>query len=558
MTAQHAARVRRAQPARANDRAGVSAVLRTILFAGTALGALHVESQVSNDDAAEGAADAAQVEQRFDVWEYRVLGAAILPPQAVERALYGHLGPQKTIGDVEVARQALEESYRSAGYSTVFVDIPEQTVDAGIVRLRVTEGKLDRVRVSGARYFSNRQILAALSALEPGEVPQFPQVQRELAALNRQTPDRAVTPVLRAGRYPGTVDVELQVQDDLPFHGGFEVNNRYTADTTELRSTLSLSYNNLWQKAHTASLLYQVAPEEQDEASVASATYVARLEEAETILALYAVDSSSDVATVGTLAVLGQGEIFGIRGIRPFDPLGSYSHNLTLGIDFKDFDENIRLSLEDGLRTAIKYVNWSASYAFAWTLPESSTDVSVGASWGVRGFGNDDLEFELKRFKARANYMYLMGSAQHSRRIFGDSNARFVSRLGWQYANVPLISNEQFTAGGATSVRGYLEAERLGDLGATLSLELHAPSLVNGPRVDDLRFFGFFDTGALRVEEPLPSQEASFRLRSAGAGLRFLGLGGLAAELDWARPLVDGANVVEDEDRVHFRLSYTF
>ena len=79
-----------------------------------------------------------------------------------------------------------------------------------------------------------------------------------------------------------------------------------------------------------------------------------------------------------------------------------------------------------------------------------------------------------------------------------------------------------------------------------------------GQRVEDLRLFGFFDTGTLRVEDPLPSQEAKFRLRSAGAGLRFLGLGGLAAELDWARALLDGANVLEGEDRVHFRLSYAF
>jgi hemolysin activation/secretion protein len=552
MTGEHATRAARALL----RRAAIGAAARALLVAWASIGPLQVASQEPEVDAPADADEAAK--ERFDVWEYRVLGTAILPALAVERAVYGFLGPQKTLDDVELARQALEKSYRDAGYSTVFVDIPEQTVDSGIVRLKVTEGKLDRLRVSGARYFSNRQILAALPALTQGAVPQFPQVQRELAALNRQTPDRAVTPVLRAGRAPGTVDVELQVKDDLPFHGAFEVNDRYTADTTELRSSLSLSYANLWQRAHSASLQYQVAPEEPDEASVLAGTYVARLEKAETVLALYAVDSSSDVATFGTLAVLGAGQIFGVRAIRPLDGIGSFSHTVTLGIDFKDFDEDIRLSLEDGLRTAIKYVNWSASYGFGWTLPESSTDLTVGASWGVRGFGNDDLEFELKRFKARANYMYLSGTAQHSRRIFGESNARFVSRLSWQYANSPLISNEQFSAGGATSVRGYLEAERLGDLGATLSLELHSPSLVNGRRVQDLRLFGFYDAGELRVEDPLPSQEDNFRLRSAGAGLRFGGLGGLAAELDWARPLLDGANVVEGEDRVHFRLSYTF
>lgn len=114
----------------------------------------------------------------------------------------------------------------------------------------------------------------------------------------------------------------------------------------------------------------------------------------------------------------------------PLDSIGSFFHSATLGVDFKDFDENIRLTPEDALRTAIKYVNWSASYAFGWTMPRSTTDLSVGASWGIRGLGNDDAEFEQKRFKARANYSYLTGSVQHLRQVFGEP--RFVGRWGWQ------------------------------------------------------------------------------------------------------------------------------
>jgi hemolysin activation/secretion protein len=287
-----------------------------------------------------------------------------------------------------------------------------------------------------------------------------------------------------------------------------------------------------------------------------AATYIARLERARTILAMYYVDSNSDVAAVGTLSVLGAGEIFGVRGIRPLDSIDKYFHNVTLGIDFKDFDENIRLTEDDGLQTAIKYVNWSASYAFGWTFPKSTSQFSLGASWGMRGFGNDDTEFEEKRFKARANYMYLTGTGEHSRHVFGD--ALFVTRFAWQYANSPLISNEQFSAGGATTVRGYLEAERLGDFGATASVELYTPQLVKGSRVQDLRVFGFYDAASLRVEDPLPDQDALFRLSSAGAGLRFTGFRGLHAELDWARALRDGANVLAGEDRLHFRVAYGF
>src|SRR5690242_18843110 len=51
----------------------------------------------------------------FDVLEYRVLGNSVLPPRDVEAAVYQYLGPGKTLDDVELARQSLENEYRAAG-----------------------------------------------------------------------------------------------------------------------------------------------------------------------------------------------------------------------------------------------------------------------------------------------------------------------------------------------------------------------------------------------------------------------------------------------------------
>ncbi len=55
-----------------------------------------------------------QPETQFDVFEYRVLGNTVLPTQAVERAVYPHLGEKRTLKDVDAARVALEKAYRDA------------------------------------------------------------------------------------------------------------------------------------------------------------------------------------------------------------------------------------------------------------------------------------------------------------------------------------------------------------------------------------------------------------------------------------------------------------
>ena len=69
--------------------------------------------------------------------------------------LYPLLGPDKSLPDVESARAALETLYHDRGYGTVFVDIPPQKVDQGIVRLRVTEGRVERETINGHTTFLN-------------------------------------------------------------------------------------------------------------------------------------------------------------------------------------------------------------------------------------------------------------------------------------------------------------------------------------------------------------------------------------------------------------------
>ena len=254
---------------------------------------------------------------RFDIWEFRIEGNSILDTREVERTVYPFLGPDKSIQDVEQARKTLEGIYQERGYGTIIVNIPEQDARSGIIRLQVTEGKVDRMRITGSHYFSLGRIRARVPALAPGQVPYLPLVQEELAALNNATPDRRIIPVMRPGRTPGTVEVELKVKDELPLHGSLEINNRNSSSTTSLRTTANLRYDNLWQKEHSLSLMYQVAPEKRDDVEVFSGTYVLRIPDSNNALALYVVSSKSDIATAGDIAVIGDGTTVGTRFVMP-------------------------------------------------------------------------------------------------------------------------------------------------------------------------------------------------------------------------------------------------
>lgn len=507
--------------------------------------------------AAETAATAADAD-RFDIWEYQVEGNTLLPAVDVERAVYSHLGEAKTIDDVTAAQEALEAVYHAAGFGSVYVDIPEQDVLGGVVRLKVTEAKVARLRVTGSRYFSLGRIKAKVPSLASGAVPNLPQVQKDLAELAQLSPDRVVTPVLRPSRTPGKLDVELKVKDELPVHGSVELNDRFAADTSRLRLNASLRYDNLWQREHSAGVSYQVAPQDRNEVEVFVGNYLYRFEDSPHLLALYAVSTNTDVATIGTLGVLGSGTIVGARYTIPLRTLGPYVHSLNLGLDYKDFDEQIGFQDADDIATPISYTMFSANYGGTWFGEKSVSHLNITLSGAPRGLGNTQKEFERKRFKAYPNFFIVRAVADHLQPLWRDFG--LFGRLDLQAADTPLVNNESFTGGGVDNARGYIEAEALGDDAVALSTELRSPELrpAEAGWLNTLRVLTFTDTVLLNTKSPLPGTDPSTLLWSAGIGLRATAFDSLQATVFWAYPLLDGGRTEAGEERFHFAVGYEF
>jgi hemolysin activation/secretion protein len=494
---------------------------------------------------------------KFNVWEYVVDGNSLLGRGDIERTVYQFLGPDKSIEDIEKARSALEKTYHAKGFPTVFVDIPEQNVKGGVVVLNVTEGKVGRLRVSGSKYHSLKKIKQQVPALARGEVPYLPEVQQQMEDLNRRSSDRRVTPVLRAGKTPGTLEVDLKVKDELPLHGSFELNGRNSANTTRTRAVANLRYDNLWQKQHSASLTYQTSPEDTDEVQVWALTYARPIGEGHNRLAVYGVNSESNVASVGSTNVIGNGKIVGVRAIFPFEATRNYNHSVSLGVDYKKFDESVLLGA-DTIDTPISYLPWTARYDGTFSGEDYQFRFNVTGTWHFRDVGADDAEFTNKRIFAKSSFAHLRVNASYTH--FFESGYRLMGNIKTQVASDPLISNEQFGAGGADSVRGYYESQVLGDHGIVGSLEVQTPHLAKAASswLQELRALAFVDAAQLRVEDALAGQEDRFNLASAGIGMRLRAWKHFVSALDLAWPFRDQGDVRGGEKRLHFRLAYEF
>lgn len=405
---------------------------------------------------------------RFDVFEYEVQGNSVLPALAVEAAVLPFMGAQRTLADVEAARGALEKACQNAGFLTVFVDLPEQRVADGLVRLNVTEGRIERLRVTGARHFSQGFIRETAAALQAGGLPNFNTLQAQLADLNR-TPDRQVQPVLRPGREPGTVEVELKVKDRLPLSATLDLHNKHAANTTPTRLVGSLRYDNLLQRDQALALTLISAPEALQESQVLVANWTSPLaDQASLVTSL--VLSNSRVEPLGA-TVLGKGFTLGLRWALPLLAADSV-HSVSLGFEYRDLKQRVANGGSE-VSTPLRYLPLQASHTGQWRHEAGASTVLISSlALGLRGLlarsvpcpgttlsGLQD-QFACNRDGADGGFVTLRGDLRHGRAFAGGALAL---RGAWQLAMQPLVSGEQFALGGADTVRGYFESEASGD-----------------------------------------------------------------------------------------------
>ena len=459
----------------------------------------------------------ASTPQSLFIREYRVIGSKTLPRGEVEKAVYAYLGPGRSEQDVEEARAALEKSYHDLGFQTVSVSVPPQRPVHGIVILQVTEATVGRLRVTGSRFYSVEQIKKMAPSLAEGTVPNFNDVQRDIIGLN-QIADRQVTPSLKPGTVPGTVDVELTVQDKFPLHGSIELNNRYSANTTPLRLDIAARYDNLWQLGHTIGLGFQIAPERPSDALVYSAFYIARMPSIDWLgLMLQATRQNSNVATLGGTNSLGNGEIYGGRFLINLPARKGFYHSLSIGMDYKHFTQDLTIG-NYIISSPVSYWPFSINYNATSIGKYSETEFNAGVTFSFRGTSaQETVEFDNRRYNSDTNFFYFRGSLAHTQKLPYDF--QLYGEVQGQVSPNPLIDSEQFSLGGLSTVRGYLESVVVGDNALCGSLELRSPSLLRwlGPE-HEARLFVFLDGGATTLNDPLPQQTSLFTLWSYGVG----------------------------------------
>jgi hemolysin activation/secretion protein len=207
------------------------------------------------------AARATNAEPHFAVLAYEVAGNTLLPKEVFGSVFLKYTGTNVSFTDITKAVKELQMEYRNRGYDTVTVTIPQQRLTNATFRLRVFEGRLAEIRVTGNHYYSSNNVTRALPGLTTNTILNSKLLQPELDRANANQ-DRQIYAEIRPGPDTETTTLVLRVKDRLPLHAKIEANNESPPSTPENRLNFSAVYNNLWQADHSVGVQYSYSPED--------------------------------------------------------------------------------------------------------------------------------------------------------------------------------------------------------------------------------------------------------------------------------------------------------
>ena len=520
---------------------------------------------------------------RVAVSEFKVSGNSLLSQAKLDAALLPFLG-ERSLDELKQAALAVQDLYRQAGYGGVIAYLPEQSGPAGVASIKVLEGRITRVNISGNQAFSSANIRRSLPLLAPGLTPQVVLIDAQIQLAN-ENPAKQVAVSLEAGQHPGEVDVQVSVSERPARRWSLGLDNTGNASTGRLRSNLSMVQADLWDLDHVLSLQFQFAPEKPRAVAVASASYrvpfYAQGLTLDGFLARSNVDGGSSSTAAGPLQFNGRGEIAAVRLSQHLPRQGEVDQRITLGLDQRVYLNDCRIGgLPAGAcgsaGESVSVHPLSLEYQ-AQRGGENPLGLNFSAvhNLALGGRYGSAAQFEAVRAGAPRRYVSLRTN------LFGGlalpGGWQLQGRLNGQYSPDALVSGEQLGLGGANSVRGYEEREIVGDSGFFGALELHGPDVskrlsgIFGERASgavagagavpafDLRLLAFTDAGRVRNQGGLPCRDVqtTCSLASFGLGTR-LSAGPLQVRFDVAQALRAGQRTAANDLSVHFMVNYSF
>jgi hemolysin activation/secretion protein len=443
-----------------------------------------------------------------------------------------------------------------AGYITSGAYIPTQDLEGDVVKIQISEGGVEDIKVTGTRHLNPNYIRSriALAATKPLNKNRLIEALQRLRLKDDQL-IKNISAELSTGAQPGESLLEVSVTENSRWESQLMLDNGRTPSVGSFRRQLQLSNFDLLGLGDRLSMTYTNTLG----SNALDASYSIPFNPRDGKLTLSGGFSTSRVIE------------------KPFDILDINSNSNYVELTVRQpirqtTTQEFALGLTASHRqSGTKLLGGEIPFPSPGSNADGTTrltalrffqDYTVQKKQQVLAF-RSQLSFGLGSSadlnttanSPSGNFFVWRGQAQYVRLLAEDT--LLLLRGDIQLANRPLLPLEQFGLGGQDSVRGYRQDQLLTDSGIFLSAEARIPILrVRDPKlVLQLTPFVDFGHGFNRgsITNPSPNN-----LLSGGLGLRLNMSDRLSARLDWGIPLISisGNKQSLQERGLYFSLNY--
>ena len=479
---------------------------------------------------------------------FAVEGSSLIPAAELAHQLDAYRDQPLSLPQLQASAQELVGYYRERGWF-VRVELPQQDVTDGTLRIVVVEGRLGNVVREPGQTRANGDFVQSVVShrLEAGQPYSLAQLERGLLLAN-DLPGVSANGVLQPGTKPGTSDLKLAVADQPLLAGQLSANtfgNRYTGRVQGGGSVAVRDLTGYGDQLSVQGMFSDHLDYEAVNYSFALNTDGLRANLGYSQLHYHLAKQFSD------LDVRGEGQTMTVGLSYPL--MRSSAKSLWLAVDYNHSryqDSSFGESLHD---RQVDNVTVSAYGNRINSVAGTALDWRVGMSQGHVGLDlDDDRDQDATGPRVAGTFTRLNLDATRSQRLTSLWYTNL--RVAGQWAPDNLDGSQQFSLGGPSGVRGYSVNEGQGDSGILAQAELHR--LLAEAWVTGLDGYVFLDGGVVRQHhdtyagwDTADTGRNTYGLAAAGVGVNWTLPGGFMATALLAAPIGSNPAASDDKDQ---------
>ena len=498
--------------------------------------------------------------------QFNFVGSSVFSQEELNQATAEFLGKPITFAQLLQAANQVTELYLQQGYITSGAYIPSQAIQSGTITIQVVEGSLEEIEVEIVKGRLNSDYVRSRIAIAVAKPLNINHLQEALQLLQLNPLIESLNAELSTGTKPGTNSLVVKVFGAKTFAASIDLNNNRNPSIGSFERGIKLSEANLLGLGDEMTFTYTNT----DGSNKFNGSYALPVNARNGSLRFrYQLSDNEKIEPpFDDLDIQVDYRQFELSFRQPVieraTPEYSQELALSLGVERQESDSfilGVGFPLSPGANDRGEIRISKLNFAQEW-LQRGRQEVILARSefgFGIDAFDatvNDDgPDSRFFLWRGQILYLHLLREATSNSAI----SPTLLVRSELQLSSQPLVTIEQFSLGGYSTVRGYRQDTILSDNGFFVSAEVRVP-ILRVPEVQgSLQIVPFIDFGTgWNIDRGNLDPNT---LAGAGFGLLWQMGEEFNARLDWGIPLVDvdysdsGSRTLQ-QDGIYFQVEY--